>query len=66
MAVRTVQERGPRGGGDAIPWFDGIDCAEAILDANPPPPSTAVRTVSACKDNAMAITIILLFDIIVI
>jgi hypothetical protein len=36
------------------------------LDANHPPPSAAVRTVSAYKDNAMAITIILLFDIIVI
>ena len=50
------------GGGDAIPWFDGFDCAEAILlDVNPTPPPAAVRTVSADKDNAMTIRIILLF-----
>jgi hypothetical protein len=48
-------------GADAIPCFDGFDCAEAILlDANPTPPA-AVRTARTDKDNTMTIRIILLF-----
>jgi hypothetical protein len=42
----------------------GIDCAEAILDANPSP-SAAARTKSPDKDNAITTRIILLFIIVV-